>query len=150
MRRLCYDLAFHHQLAPAAQLVSQAIHDPDIIVQGKGATQMASIDSAQIQDVLARALWSPAAGIRLAALQFYLQQPADESTPSTVRRFALDNSSSVRSVAVDWLRRRNVDVAEVFLRVLREEDPSTRKVRAAILGIAENNLHEGLSEVLEK
>lgn len=140
--RSCFYLLHHHGLSDPAHIIGIALATRSDTVLATQALQLCRTLAPSLQaDLHMTAMSSPFGRIRTSALLALTQQPGTAELRTLAQACLLDVQSSVRYLAIHYLKTECIDARAIYHAVLADAASSTQAMRVSLLALG--SMHQG-------
>lgn len=134
--RSCFYMLHHHALSEPAHIAGIALATRSDAVLATQALQLCRTLAPSLQaDLHMTAMFSPFGRIRTSALLALTQQPGMADLRSLTQACLLDVQSSVRYLAIHYLKTQGIDARAIYHAVLADTAFSTQAMRVSLLAL---------------
>lgn len=134
--RSCFYMLHHHALSEPAHIASIALATRSDTVMATQALQLCRTLAPSLQaDLHMTAMSSPFGRIRTSALLALTQQPGTADLRTLAQACLLDVQSSVRYLAIHYLKTQGIDARAIYHAVLADAASSTQAMRVSLLAL---------------
>lgn len=143
--RACLNLVLTHNLLPESDLTILGLKNSDVVVRLRCADLLKNLPLAVQKPLLKIAINDKFMPIRREAFQVQLTIAADDENIVLAKTMLFDRHSSIRTIAINYLNKRNPNISEEYISALESSTVAFKK--CALWGIGHLSLKEHTDEV---